>query len=62
MPGPLEVIKVVEMGVWVAGPSCAAILGDWGAEVIKIEPPKRRPVPGPLRGLRGRRDQLQPAV
>jgi crotonobetainyl-CoA:carnitine CoA-transferase CaiB-like acyl-CoA transferase len=34
----LEGIKVVELGFWVAGPSCAAILGDWGADVVKIEP------------------------
>jgi crotonobetainyl-CoA:carnitine CoA-transferase CaiB-like acyl-CoA transferase len=39
MPGPLEGIKVVEMGVWVAGPAAGAILSDWGADVIKIEPP-----------------------
>jgi crotonobetainyl-CoA:carnitine CoA-transferase CaiB-like acyl-CoA transferase len=31
-------VKVVEMGVWVAGPACGAILADWGAEVVKIEP------------------------
>ena len=43
MGGPMEGIKVVEMGVWVAGPSCAAILCDWGAEVIKIEPPAGDP-------------------
>jgi crotonobetainyl-CoA:carnitine CoA-transferase CaiB-like acyl-CoA transferase len=34
---PLEGIKVVEVSTWILGPSCAAILGDWGAEVIKIE-------------------------
>jgi crotonobetainyl-CoA:carnitine CoA-transferase CaiB-like acyl-CoA transferase len=34
----LEGIKVVELGMWVAGPAAAAILGDWGAEVVKIEP------------------------
>ena len=39
MPGPLAGIKVVEMGLWVAGPSAACMLGDWGAQVIKIEPP-----------------------
>lgn len=39
MPGPLEGIKVVEMGVWVAGPAAGGILADWGAEVVKIEPP-----------------------
>ena len=39
MPGPMEGIKVVEMGVWVAGPAAAGILADWGADVIKIEPP-----------------------
>jgi crotonobetainyl-CoA:carnitine CoA-transferase CaiB-like acyl-CoA transferase len=39
MAGPLDGINVVEIGVWVAGPAAGGILGDWGAEVIKIEPP-----------------------
>lgn len=51
MAGPLEGIKVVEMGVWVAGPSCAAILGDWGAQVTKIEPPEGDPFRGIFAGL-----------
>lgn len=34
---PLEGITVVEVGVWHAGPGAAAILGDLGADVIKIE-------------------------
>ncbi|MDW3217588.1 MAG: CoA transferase [Acidimicrobiales bacterium] len=38
MPGPLEGVKVVEIGVWVAGPAAGGILSDWGADVIKIEP------------------------
>jgi crotonobetainyl-CoA:carnitine CoA-transferase CaiB-like acyl-CoA transferase len=36
-PGPLEGIKVVEYGVFHAGPGAGAILGDLGAEVVKIE-------------------------
>ena len=41
--GPLDGIKVVELGVWVAGPGAAGILADWGADVVKIEPPAGDP-------------------
>ncbi len=41
--GPLAGVQVVELGVWVAGPAAAAILCDWGADVIKIEPPAGDP-------------------
>lgn len=51
--GPLAGVKVVEMGVWVAGPSCGAILADWGAEVLKIEPPEGDPFRGLFAGLLG---------
>ncbi|MDE2356200.1 MAG: CoA transferase [Alphaproteobacteria bacterium] len=37
--GPLTDLKVVEMGQLIAGPFCGQLLGDMGAEVIKIEPP-----------------------
>jgi crotonobetainyl-CoA:carnitine CoA-transferase CaiB-like acyl-CoA transferase len=43
MAGPLEGLKVVELGVWVAGPAAGGILADWGADVIKIEPPTGDP-------------------
>jgi formyl-CoA transferase len=36
---PLEGIKVVEMGQLIAGPFAAKILAEFGAQVIKIEPP-----------------------
>jgi formyl-CoA transferase len=38
--GPLADLKVIEMGTLIAGPFCGQILGDFGAEVIKIEDPK----------------------
>jgi crotonobetainyl-CoA:carnitine CoA-transferase CaiB-like acyl-CoA transferase len=34
----MEGIRVVELGFWVAGPSCSGILADWGADVVKVEP------------------------
>ncbi len=48
MSGPLEGIKVVELGFWVAGPATGGILADWGADVVKIEPPKGG---DPMRGI-----------
>jgi crotonobetainyl-CoA:carnitine CoA-transferase CaiB-like acyl-CoA transferase len=37
---PLKGIRVVELSHMVMGPTCGMILGDLGAEVIKVEPPK----------------------
>ncbi|WP_232835633.1 CaiB/BaiF CoA transferase family protein [Actinocorallia populi] len=38
-PRALDDLRVVEMGQLLAGPFCGQLLGDFGAEVIKIEPP-----------------------
>lgn len=37
--GPLSGLRVVEMGQLLAGPFCGQVLGDFGAEVIKLEQP-----------------------
>ncbi len=33
----LQGLKVVELATWIAAPGCAAIMADWGADVIKVE-------------------------
>src|SRR4029077_15313663 len=48
MDRPLEGIRVVELAMWVAGPSTSAVLGDWGADVIKLEDPRSG---DPIRGF-----------
>ena len=40
MNGPLSGIRVVELGSFIAGPFAGQLLGDYGAEVIKVEPPE----------------------
>ena len=39
-PGALAGLRVIEMGSLIAGPFCGEILGDFGAEVIKLEDPR----------------------
>jgi crotonobetainyl-CoA:carnitine CoA-transferase CaiB-like acyl-CoA transferase len=37
-------LRVVELGVWVAAPAATALLADWGADVVKVEPPTGDPM------------------
>lgn len=39
--GPLAGLRLIEMGTLLAGPFCGQLMGDFGAEIIKIEPPKQ---------------------
>ena len=38
---PLDNIRVIELGTLIAGPFTGRLLGDFGAEVIKVEPPDK---------------------
>ncbi|HBJ39989.1 MAG TPA: carnitine dehydratase, partial [Hyphomonas sp.] len=43
---PLDGLRVIELGQLIAGPFCGQLLGDFGAEVIKVEPPGGDPIRG----------------
>src|ERR687894_403131 len=45
-PGPLAGVRVVELGMLLAGPFTGRLLGDLGAGIIKVEPPGQ---PDPIR-------------
>jgi crotonobetainyl-CoA:carnitine CoA-transferase CaiB-like acyl-CoA transferase len=57
MTGPLTGVRVVELGVWVAAPGAAGILADWGADVVKVEPPAGDPARTFRRMLGGRKGE-----
>lgn len=46
-PLPLAGIRVIEAGRFASAPSCATVLADWGADVIKLEPLAGDPARGP---------------
>jgi formyl-CoA transferase len=57
-PAPLANLRVIEMGQLLAGPFCGQLLGDFGAEVIKVE----QPGPGDPMRQWGRNDHQSPSL
>jgi len=56
--GPLSDLRVLELGTLLAGPFCGQLLGDMGADVIKIEPPGQG---DPMR-VWGRQQEGEPSL
>jgi crotonobetainyl-CoA:carnitine CoA-transferase CaiB-like acyl-CoA transferase len=52
----LDGVRVVELTAWVAGPAAAGVMADWGADVVKVEPPAGDPQRA-IFGAIGVRDQ-----
>lgn len=40
MTGPLDGLRVIDVGTRIGAPFCAGLLGEWGADVVKIEEPR----------------------
>ena len=56
----LQGVRVVELAVWVAGPGAGGILADWGADVVKIEPPEGDPCRSLFMHLAGLKEPKSP--
>jgi crotonobetainyl-CoA:carnitine CoA-transferase CaiB-like acyl-CoA transferase len=56
----LRGVRVVELAVWVAGPGAGGVLSDWGADVVKIEPPEGDPCRNLFMALAGLKEPKSP--
>lgn len=56
----LRGVRVAEMGLWVAGPAAGGVLADWGADVVKIEPPSGDPMRSLFGALSGSKERRCP--
>ena len=56
----LQGVRVVELAVWVAGPGAGGVLSDWGADVVKIEPPEGDPCRNLFMNLAGLKEPKSP--
>jgi crotonobetainyl-CoA:carnitine CoA-transferase CaiB-like acyl-CoA transferase len=52
--------RVVELAIWVAGPSAGGILSDWGADVVKLEAPAGDPMRRLFATIAGLRETASP--
>lgn len=50
---PLDGVRVLELGTTIAGPFCGRLLCDFGAEVVKVEPPEGDPIRGAGKSFQG---------
>lgn len=53
MPGPLDGVRVIDCSSFLSGPLATRVLGDQGADVIKLEPPGRGDLTRALGAARG---------
>lgn len=53
---PLSGIKVIEFAHWMAGPLAGGVMADWGADVVKVEPPGGDPMRALFASLGARSD------
>ena len=58
--GVLSGVRVIDMGLWVAGPAAGGIMADWGADVVKIEMPTGDPMRNLFGALSGSKEARCP--